>query len=118
VAVSSSVRADAVECLSNLERQDAGLPALGVGGHAFVLDAHSAVMNPAEWGALAVRLYQTYGADRIVAETNFGADMVELTIRTVRDADDKPIGVNVPFKALNAARGKAAREEPAAALYE
>jgi phage terminase large subunit-like protein len=95
-----------------------GIAATGVDGHAYVLDDRSAVMSPAEWGALAVRLWQAYGADRIIAETNFGAEMVELTIRTVRDADDKPIGANVPFKALNAARGKAARAEPVSALYE
>jgi phage terminase large subunit-like protein len=57
-------------------------------------------------------------ADRIVAEANFGADMVELTIRTVRDEADHPIGQNVPFKALHDARGKAARTEPVSALYE
>ena len=95
-----------------------GVAALGVDGHGYVLDDRSGTMSPAEWGALAVRLYQAHGADRIVAETNFGAEMVELTIRTVRDADDRPIGANVPFKALTAARGKAARAEPVSALYE
>jgi phage terminase large subunit-like protein len=44
--------------------------------------------------------------------------MVELTIRTVRDSEDKPIGANVPFKKLTASRGKAARAEPVSALYE
>jgi phage terminase large subunit-like protein len=95
-----------------------GVAGLGEDGHGYVLDDRSAVMTPAEWGKLAVSLYLAHRADRIVAETNFGADMVELTIRTVRDAADQPIGANVPFKALTAARGKAARAEPVSALYE
>jgi len=95
-----------------------GVAATGVDGHAYVLDDRSGTMSPAEWGALAVRLHQAHDADRIVAETNFGADMVELTVRTVRDEADKPIGQNIPFKALHAARGKAARAEPVSALYE
>jgi phage terminase large subunit-like protein len=95
-----------------------GVAGLGADRHGYVLDDRSGVMSPAEWGRLAVSLYQAHKADRIVAESNFGADMVELTIRTVRDADDRPIGQNVPFKKLTASRGKAARAEPVAALYE
>ncbi len=95
-----------------------GVAGLGVDGHGYVLDDRSGVMSPAVWGALAVRLYQAHGADRIVCEVNFGALMCEQVVRGVRDAEDKPIGQNVPFKALTAARGKAARAEPVSALYE
>ncbi|MFI5142968.1 MAG: DNA-packaging protein [Thermoanaerobaculales bacterium] len=95
-----------------------GVAGLGSDGHGYVLDDRSAVMSPAQWGALAVHLHQVHKGDRIVAETNFGADMVEQTIRTVRDAEDRPIGQNVPFKKLTASRGKAARAEPVSALYE
>jgi phage terminase large subunit-like protein len=95
-----------------------GVAGLGADGHGYILDDRSGVMSPAEWGKLAVNLYQAHRADRIIAESNFGADMVELTIRTVRDADDKPIGQNIPFLKLTASRGKAARAEPVSALYE
>ncbi len=36
----------------------------------------------------------------------------------MRDESDQPIGQNVPFKALHASRGKAARAQPVSALYE
>ncbi len=84
----------------------------------YVLDDRTAVLSPAAWGALAVQLYQTYQADRIVAEGNFGGDMVETVLRSVRDASDRPIGASVPFTKLTASRGKAARAEPVSALYE
>jgi phage terminase large subunit-like protein len=54
--------------------------------------------------------YKEFKADRIVAESNFGGAMVEGTIRSV----DK----SVPYKAVNASRGKWLRAEPIAALYE
>src|SRR5205823_732280 len=54
--------------------------------------------------------YRAYGADRIVAETNNGGDMVEATLRT--------IDPNVSYGPVHAARGKIARAEPIAALYE
>jgi phage terminase large subunit-like protein len=49
-------------------------------------------------------------ADRIVAETNFGGQMVEYTIGTVDP--------NVPVTIVSASRGKMVRAEPVAALYE
>ncbi len=105
---------------ANADSDACGIIVAGVGGdgHGYILDDRTAVLSPAQWGALAVQLYQAHQADRIVAETNFGAAMVEQTIRTVRDENDRPIGQNVPFKALTASRGKAARAEPVSALYE
>ena len=91
---------------------------VGANGHAFILDDRTAVLSPAAWGSLAVSLYQTHQADRIVAEGNFGGDMVEQVLRSVRDEHDRPVGANVPFTKLTASRGKAARAEPVAALYE
>ena len=84
----------------------------------YVLKDATARMSPAEWGALAISLYAGHGADRIVAETNNGGEMVELTLRTVRDNQGREIGRNVAYRAVSASRGKAARAEPVAALYE
>jgi phage terminase large subunit-like protein len=92
--------------------------ALGADGHGYLLDDRSAVMSPAAWGRLAIELHQSHKGDRIVAEGNFGGDMVENTLRTIRSSDDKPIGQNIPYRKLTASRGKAARAEPVAALYE
>ena len=51
-----------------------------------------------------------HAADRIVAEVNNGGEMVEATLRMIDPA--------VPFRAVRASRGKTARAEPVAALYE
>ena len=51
-----------------------------------------------------------HGADRVVAEKNNGGEMV----RSVLSAAD----AGLPVKLVHASRGKVARAEPVAALYE
>jgi len=85
----------------------------GSGGrqpHFAVLEDGSEKLTPDEWGTRAVDMYRKLNADRIVAEMNFGGDMVESVIRTI-DAD-------VPFRPVRASRGKAIRAEPVVGLYE
>ena len=81
----------------------------GVDGKGYVLSDRSARVSPDSWARRAVQGYDDFRADRIVGEVNNGGEMVGLTIRTVR---------NVPYKAVHASRGKQARAEPVAALYE
>lgn len=66
--------------------------------------------SPAEWGRAAVETYEEFGADRIVAEVNFGGKMVEAVIRNVSEG--------VSYEEVRASRGKIVRAEPVAALYE
>ena len=54
--------------------------------------------------------FHTWSADRIIGEVNNGGDWIEHAIRQV----DR----RVAYKAIRASRGKAARAEPIAALYE
>jgi phage terminase large subunit-like protein len=54
--------------------------------------------------------YRRWRADRIVAEANNGGELVAATLRVVDAA--------APCKAVHASRGKLARAEPVAALYE
>lgn len=82
----------------------------GIDGHAYVLDDLTCNLPPALWASRAVRAYHMWGADRIVAERNFGGAMVAHTIRSV----DR----NVPFTEVTASRGKAVRAEPVSSLYE
>jgi predicted phage terminase large subunit-like protein len=82
----------------------------GVDGRAYVVADLSGRFGPAEWASRVVQAYRVYGADCIVAETNFGGAMVEGTIRQV-DPD-------VPFREVKASRGKIVRAEPVAALFE
>jgi phage terminase large subunit-like protein len=83
---------------------------LGVDGLYYVLDDRSCKLSPNGWASRAVAAYHEYQADKLVAEKNFGGDMVEAIIRQV----DK----QVAFKMVTASRGKVQRAEPIAALYE
>ncbi|MEM1074951.1 MAG: terminase family protein [Pseudomonadota bacterium] len=66
--------------------------------------------TPAGWARAAISAMEQYGADRLVAETNQGGQMVAEVL--------KQVDPMVPFKAVHASRGKSARAEPVAALYE
>lgn len=97
---------------NNPHSDETGIVVCGLGedGHGYVLDDRSIRASPDTWARVVVAAYHTYGADRIIAEANNGGDLVEIVIRTV-DA-------NVPYRAVRASRGKIARAEPVAALYE
>ena len=78
--------------------------------HGFVLSDASLQASPKIWARKVIDQYEGFDADRVVAEQNFGGDMVEHTIRT---EDPK-----VPIYIAHASRGKAVRAEPVAAMYE
>lgn len=82
----------------------------GIDGRGYVLGDWSCKLSPDGWGKRAVSAYEFFDADRIVAERNFGGAMVEHVIRTVNQ--------KVSYKEVVASRGKVARAEPVAALYE
>ncbi|AJE46398.1 Large terminase phage packaging protein [Celeribacter indicus] len=78
---------------------------------AYVLeDASLSAASPVVWAEAAIAAFTRWQADRIVAEVNQGGDLVETVIRQI-----DPF---VPYKSLRASRGKAARAEPVAALYD
>ena len=78
--------------------------------HYYVLRDTSGRFSPFEWATNAVSVWEQLLADRVVGEVNNGGDMVESTLRTVSP--------DIPYKAVHASRGKYARAEPIAALYE
>ncbi len=67
-------------------------------------------VGPTGWARAAIAAMDRFGAARLVAEVNQGGKLVEEVIRQV-----DPM---VPYRAVHAARGKVARAEPVAALYE
>lgn len=84
---------------------------LGEDGRAVVLaDCSVERASPARWADAVVRAYRRFQADRVIAEVNQGGDMVTAVLRAA-DA-------NLPVTTVSARRGKRARAEPAAALYE
>jgi len=82
----------------------------GMDGRGYVLADRSARITPDGWARRAVQAYDDFKADKIIGEVNNGGEMVGLTIGTVRPY--------IPYKAVHASRGKQARAQPVAALYE
>ena len=84
--------------------------ALGEDGLGYVVeDASIAGASPEQWARAVADCAHRHAADRVVAETNNGGNMVEATLRAVRKL--------LPLTQVKASRGKSARAEPVAALY-
>ncbi|WFL79036.1 terminase family protein [Altererythrobacter arenosus] len=85
--------------------------ALGGDGIARVLaDCSVEQASPETWARAVAQAADSWQADRVVAEANQGGAMVASVLRA---AD-----VSLPLKLVHARRGKVARAEPVAALYE
>ncbi len=82
----------------------------GVGRLCVLEDASIAGLSPEGWAQAVAACADRHGADRVVAEKNQGGDMVESVLRAA--------AVAMPVRLVHASRGKAARAEPIAALYE
>ncbi len=76
----------------------------------YVLEDASLRAPATEWAAQIVAVYKKWDADRVVAETNQGGDLVETMLRVVA-----PL---MSYRGVKATRGKRLRAEPVAALYE
>ena len=85
--------------------------ALGEDGVGRVLaDASVEKPSPERWARAAAQAARVWRADRVVAEANQGGAMVGSVLRAAEIA--------LPVKLVHASRGKVARAEPVAALYE
>ncbi|APZ55082.1 hypothetical protein Ga0080574_TMP4748 [Salipiger abyssi] len=73
-------------------------------------DATVQGVSPTGWAEAAVAAYERWQADRVVAEVNQGGAMVETVLRQVAP--------QIALRQVHATRGKVARAEPVAALYE
>jgi phage terminase large subunit-like protein len=91
---------------------ETGIVAAGLGadGRGYVLADASGRYTPDGWARRSVELCRSLQADRIVAERNYGGEMVEATIRAVDP--------RMPIKLVTASRGKQVRAEPIVSLYE
>jgi phage terminase large subunit-like protein len=81
-----------------------------VDGRGYVLADRTCRLSPQGWGRRAIEAYDDFAADRIVAEKNYGGEMVRFTLQAVRKT--------APVVLVNASRGKMVRAEPVSALYE
>ncbi|WP_435259188.1 DNA-packaging protein [Thioclava sp. FR2] len=75
-----------------------------------VLEDASVRGSATDWSRAAIAAFHRHGADRLVAEVNQGGELVAEMLRQV-----DPL---VPLKCFHANKGKTARAEPVAALYE
>ena len=90
-----------------------GIVAAGLGrdGHGYVIeDASVTGASPERWAQAVVACATRVSAERVVAEANQGGAMVEQVLRAAQ--------ASLPIRLVHATRGKAARAEPVAALYE
>jgi phage terminase large subunit-like protein len=97
---------------NNANSDETGIVAAGItsDNHYYVLSDKSLKASPDAWARQAVNLYHDLGADKIIAETNNGGDMVTLLI--------KQVDHSAPVKKVTATRGKQLRAEPISSLYE
>lgn len=86
---------------------------LGVDGRGYVLEDLSGRYGPGGetgWGHIVANAYERWGADAVVAESNFGGAMVANVVKAVNN--------RIPFREVKASRGKVVRAEPVALLFE
>ena len=99
--------------------------ALGEDNRGYVLDDVSLVGGPRDWAQRAVAAYDLYEADAIVAEVNYGGDMVKNTVHALRQglrvievrASRRRGPSGLPKGAVSRHYAKSVRAEPIAALY-
>ena len=82
----------------------------GVDGLYYVLADRTCNLSPSGWGRRVAEAFHEFKADRVIVEKNFGGDMA---LQVIRSCD-----ATLPIRAVNASRGKVARAEPIAALFE
>jgi len=89
-----------------------GIVACGLGydGHLYILADATIAGTPQEWGKAVINLYHSLKADKIIAESNQGGDLVKANIRQI----DR----YAPVKMVRATRNKYTRAEPIATLFE
>lgn len=117
---------------NNLRKNaDTGIAVVGLGvdNKFYVMEVKSGQWTPEQWAVEAIKLYIIHRADEIIAEKNFGGDMVESNIRTIDqwneiktpDGFKRKVhlqGRHLPIKLVTASRGKDVRAQPVASLYE
>ncbi|QPQ56087.1 DNA-packaging protein [Allosphingosinicella flava] len=98
---------------ASAEGDACGIVAVGLGmdDAAYVIGDHSVQgARPEGWARAVAGAAARHGADRVIAEANNGGQMVESVLRAAE--------TGLPVKLVHASRGKVARAEPVAALFE
>ncbi|MEO0439906.1 MAG: terminase family protein [Pseudomonadota bacterium] len=89
----------------------AGIAGSGSAVHGFILaDCSVEQASPETWARAVANRAERSQADRVIAEANQGGAMVKSVLQAV--------SISLPVRLVHASRGKVARAEPVAALYE
>lgn len=100
---------------NNRRSDETGIVTVGsIGDQGYVLGDSSGKYTPQGWADKAIDDYVLWKADAIVAEKNFGGDMVKATILSAA----KLRGITVRVIVVTATRSKQLRAEPVVARYE
>lgn len=100
---------------ANRKSDKTGIVVAGkIGDEYYVIEDRTDKYSPSGWANAAIDAYLKYQADAIIAEKNFGADMVRTTIQHELDRRDELVRVLT----RQASRGKEVRAEPVVNLYE
>lgn len=92
-----------------------GIIVVGKKGNEYVVLADfSGKYSPNGWAAKALQAFDDFRADAIVAEKNFGGDMVKATLDRVMEETGRAARILI----TTASRSKELRAEPVVALYE
>jgi len=103
----------AVDPPASAEGDACGIAVAGLAedGTAHILaDASVEKASPERWARAVAATAEAWQADRVVAEANQGGAMVGSVLRAAQ--------LSLPLRLVHASRGKTARAEPVAALYE
>lgn len=80
------------------------------GTAAVLADCSVGKSSPEQWARAVAETAKTWSTDRVIAEANQGGAMVGSVLRAAE--------ISLPVRLVHASRGKVARAEPIAALYE
>src|SRR5262245_37365973 len=96
---------------ANKRSDETGIVVCGrVGDHLYTLIDRSGKYSPYGWAMAVDSVYEEYGADAVVAEKNYGGDMVRHTLQSS--------GSTKRVIMVQSRRGKALRAEPIVGIYE
>lgn len=103
----------AIDPPAGLHGDECGIVVAGIDaqGQGYVLaDRSRGKLTPSQWASHAIDAFEEFKADRIVAESNQGGEMIRtILLRALATA---------PVKLVHASRDKKTRAAPIAALYE
>ena len=100
---------------ANRRSDETGIIVVGIEGYgsdfrAWILEDATGRYSPKGWATRAVALREKYHATCIVAEKNYGGDMVRHTLKSVEET--------VPVILVDSRKGKELRAQPVVGLYE